>query len=115
MSSDSRSLQFVGESVGEGEDAFEVTSRGLGPNPTAPESGRRRSLRQAAHRFLHESLGEDEDEWEEGSFQDGEVLRTEERRAPPGTGGRCPSRSDWVLCYGGIRYSFGFHDFYPCP
>ncbi|KAL0286844.1 UNVERIFIED_CONTAM: Retrovirus-related Pol polyprotein from transposon TNT 1-94 [Sesamum calycinum] len=83
---------------GEGEDTVEATLRGLGLNPTALKSGRRWSLRQAARWLLHESLGEEEDEWEEGYSQDGGVLRTEECNALLGTRGRCPSWSDWVPC-----------------
>ncbi|KAL0387622.1 UNVERIFIED_CONTAM: hypothetical protein Sradi_2644000 [Sesamum radiatum] len=76
----------------------EATLRGLGLNPTAPKSGRTWSLRQAARRLLHESLGEEENEWEEKYSQDGGVLRTEECNALLGTGGSCPSWSDWVPC-----------------
>ncbi|KAL0349598.1 UNVERIFIED_CONTAM: hypothetical protein Sradi_4109000 [Sesamum radiatum] len=66
MSSDSRSVQFVGESVGEGEDAFEATSRGSSLNPPAHESSWRWSLRQAARRLLPKSSGEERKENECG-------------------------------------------------
>ncbi|KAL0301845.1 UNVERIFIED_CONTAM: hypothetical protein Sradi_6461300 [Sesamum radiatum] len=94
MSSGSGSLQFVGEFVGEGKDAFEATSRGLGPNPSTPKSGQRWSLCQAARRLLHESSGEEGDKWEEGSSRDQGVPHTVARRVPPGTKGCCPSGSD---------------------
>ncbi|KAL0301577.1 UNVERIFIED_CONTAM: hypothetical protein Sradi_6434500 [Sesamum radiatum] len=87
MSSGSGSLQFVGESVGRGEDAFETTSRGLGPNPSDPESGRTWNLRQTAHRLFQESLGEEGDEWEEGSSQNEGIRSARTRGVPPGTGG----------------------------
>ncbi|KAL0307690.1 UNVERIFIED_CONTAM: hypothetical protein Sangu_3014700 [Sesamum angustifolium] len=96
MSSDSRSVQFVGESVGKGEDAFKATSRGLGPNPPAHESGWRWSLRQAACRLLNESSEEEEEDdgWGERSSQGEGDLRPGESRVLPRTRGSHPSGLD---------------------
>ncbi|KAL0442195.1 UNVERIFIED_CONTAM: hypothetical protein Sradi_0158400 [Sesamum radiatum] len=89
MSFDSRSVQFVGESICEGDDTFEATSRGSGPSPPAHESGRRWSLHQAARQFLPESSREEEEEKEcgKGSSQGEGDLRPEVGRVPLGTRG----------------------------
>ncbi|KAK4386143.1 hypothetical protein Sango_2484900 [Sesamum angolense] len=106
MSFDSRSVQFMGDSIGEGEDAFEATSRGWGPNPPARESGRRWSLCQAARWLLNRSSRKEEEdnEWGEGSSQGEGGLRPGESKVPPATRGSRPSESDWV------PYSLGWDE-----
>ncbi|KAL0342943.1 UNVERIFIED_CONTAM: hypothetical protein Sangu_1181700 [Sesamum angustifolium] len=94
MSSASKSVQFVGESVGEGKEAFEATLRRSGLNPLIQESNPRWSLHQAARRLLDESSKEDE--WEEGSSQGEGDPKPGGNKVPLGTIGSLLLGSDWV-------------------